>query len=358
MSKVAQSQHSEDLVELSSRLTELAKRIALANGRQVEEPVHEPVEAAREIDHQGRIWPQMPDVPPAYETDVVEPPSRKTSSPKKAPEPFDSHDLQIAELTGRHLAQEEDLRAALDQIDLLIATIDRLQQDGANRDRELATTSQKLIQKENECFDLHQKLETERQKNNSLAQRVLTVETAFNDKLVGITADRENVDRLKDELTLTVAETRRVVAAAEVRAHRLFSTQIESLKERHEQQDQEFKLSLAERDEKIIALEAENAARCSALSDQIAALVTEKDRAKEALQKQLEQIAYLETVAKVERENAEATVKEVIAEFARERDALIAREKKADEIRKNIVQLLPRLTLRRDSSGETPAQVA
>lgn len=328
----------------SARLTELAHRIAGT--------AHGDRQPRLETDAEGRVWPQLA-IPPAAQTEAPDANSA-TQSDEVA-----ERDLLIADLTGQQLAQADELRNACAQIDHLIATIDAMRHAGDRRDLDLATSAQKLIEAENENAALQSVLDAERQKSAALAQRLLEIESEFNDHQVGFTANRETADQLAQEMAEMRVEVPKALAAAEVRAHRLFAEQLERLSERHEQQIDQLQTELAGRERQTAQLEkthAELAALFAALSGKIAGLEADKEQAAETIRTQAGQIEFLEATITIERGNADATIKELIAEFGRERDQLLARDQNAAEIRKNIVQLLPQLIARREAAGI--AQVA
>jgi hypothetical protein len=363
-----EQQDKDGIVAISARLTELASRITGVR-RGGPQP-------RSETDAEGRVWPKLPEVRPAQ---------KKTPAAgiEAQPSGIAERDLLIADLTGQQLAQADELRSACAQIDHLIATINALRHEGDRRDLDLATATQKMFDAENRYSELQADLATERQKSAALSQRLIEVETAFNDRLVDFTIHRESAERLSNELILARTEAPKALAAAEVRAHRLFAEQFARLSERHEQQVdelqtaltdqfsqlsahheqqlQELQTTIAKRDGEKRCLEhthVDLALLFCALSDKIAGLETEKEQAAEIIRTQVGQIEFLETSTIIARQNAEATIKELAAEFGRERGQLLARENAAAEIRKNIVQLLPRLIARRDAGDPEAAQVA
>lgn len=341
--------NSDDALALSTRLAELADRINATNGA----PRGDRQPPARATPSpEVRVWPQLPR--DAHKKALNAKIDVQSSELVK-------RDLQIAELTGLQLAQAEDLRTACEQIDLLTTTIDGLRRQADRRDLELATTTHRLIEAENEKNQLQADLHAEREKAAALSQRLLDAETTFNDRLVDFTAHRETAERMKTELATAQAEIPQAVAAAEVNAHRLFAYQVAQLREQHEQQLQDLRLKFAERErqkDQVEKAHAELVALFAALSDKIAGLETEKALAEEFIRTQASQIELVEMTAAAERENAKATIKELIVEFGREREQLQAQEKAAAEIRMNIVQLLPKLIARRDAMKPATAQVA
>ena len=128
-----------------------------------------------------------------------------------------------------------------------------------------------------------------------------------------------------------------------------------------EQQIPELRSALEGRKQDNVRLErthAERAVLFCTLTDKIAGLESDKDLAAETIGSQADQIEFLKRAVVIERQNAEATIKELATEFSREHAQLLARENAAAEIRKNIVQLLPRLIARRDAAEPNTAQVA
>lgn len=340
---------SDDAAALSARLAELADRINATNGaqRSDRQPPARPAAST-----ETRIWPQLPR--DAHKKALNAKIDAQTGE-------LAERDLQIAELTGVRLALAEDLRNACEQIDRLTTTIEGLRRQADQRDLDLATATHRLIDAENEKSRLQADLRTERDKAAAMAQRLLDVETAFNNRLVDFTANREATERLSRELADAQAEIPKVTAAAEVQAHRLFAYQVAQIRERHAKELQDLQSMLAERKQQTDQVEqahAELTALFGVLSDKIASLESEKVLAEEFIRTQTSQIELVEMTAAAERHNAEATIKELIAEFGRERERMKAQEKAAAEIRMNIVQLLPKLTARRNATGPATAQVA
>ena len=380
-SQASEPRDYEDIVALSARLTNLADRICAANGAKTDNKsgnkadnkrASRPAPPSSNLHADERIWPQMSNRPQASEPNLQPYPDENATAPFTFPDQAE-----------QQAAQTDELRRACDQIDHLITTVNALRIEADRRDLDLATATQQLIEAENETCDLKAALGAERQKTTALSQRLIDVETSFNDRLVDFTIHRETAERLSSELILARTEAPKELAAAEVRAHRFFAEQVARLTKRHEQQIQELRLSnanqvaglserhqqqvqelqsvIAEGDRQKAHLEqthTELAMLFCALSDRIGRLETEKQQAGETIDALAIQIEFLETTAAIERRNAEATIKELAAEFGRERDRLLARDKEAAEIRKNIVQLLPRLIARRDTAEPETAQVA
>jgi hypothetical protein len=369
-------QDSEGIVALSARLTGLADRICAANsgkssnksGNKRAGRLTPPEPGARPDD---RIWPQLPPLPPIAEARLPPFPDEMASRN------FNVDDLAVP------LPQADELRRACDQIDHLITTINALRLEADRRDIDLATATQHQIEAENEISSLKAALGAERQKTAALSHRLIEIETAFNDRLVDFTIHRESAERLSSELVLARTEAPKALAAAEVRAHKLFAEQVARLSERHEQQADGLRTSFAAQfaqltadhekqvqelhsliagrdgDKRILEqTQVELALIFCAMSEKIAGLEADKEQAAEAIRAQAGQIEFLETSTVIERQNAEATIKELAAEFGREREQLLARENAAAEIRKNIVQLLPRLIARRSAAEPETAQVA
>jgi DNA-directed RNA polymerase subunit F len=98
---------------------------------------------------------------------------------------------------------------------------------------------------------------------------------------------------------------------------------------------------------------AELAARCDGLSKKVTSLEDTQQNVQETIKSQAEYLEFLETVLRVEREASEAKINELTGEFQRERLQLHAKEQASAEIRKNIVQLLPKLAERRNGHTES-----
>ena len=107
---------------------------------------------------------------------------------------------------------------------------------------------------------------------------------------------------------------------------------------------------LEERDKQVDTLEAAHTTlsrRCEGLTVTATALEVEKKITDENLKSQAELIQVLEALLKVERETAEQKITELTLALEQERTARAASERISATMRKDIVQLLPKLVARR-----------
>ena len=335
-SQACEQENSDDILALSARLTDLADRISgTKRGSRSPTP-------SLQMAPEDRIWPNLPEYPEARQR-------------------AKGLDFTLADLDIPLPSAADELRLASEQIDQLVATVAALRQDAERRDIDLATAMQNLIEAEDEKSDLRATLDAECQKSAALRQRVVEIKTAFNDQLVDFTINRETAERLSQELIIAKTEAPKFMAAANVEAHRILADHVAQLSERHELEMQELQMALAEREQQKAQIEqthAELAGLFHSLSNRIADLEAENLHSAETIRNQASQIEFLDTATVIERQNAEATIKELIAEFGRERERMLARDQETAEIRKNIVQLLPRLIARDSTADPVTAQVA
>lgn len=402
---------NDEIDALSERLTTLAARITATNAgtRGINLPSWPLAEYLPSLSHappgpaapgrqnppplnsdaDGRLWPQLP-VPPQPPANVPEYKLLKAKLAEQTEELAQRH-AQIADLSDIQQAQAGDLQLTRDHIIRLNNTIAELQRQNSERDIEIAGHAQKRIQAENENVELRALLDAALKSSAQLSQRLLDTEIVLNDRIVDVTAGQETIERLSAELAATQLQAQQMVAAArtesreaiaaaqaktdsaiaaarseigikvaaaEEKTTRIFSEDRQLQSQRHDQRVNALQNRIAECDRQAKLFErayAELAGCCDGLSNKVDVLQGLREQAGKTIQAQREQIEFLETMMKVERQNAEATIQEMIAEFQREQKRIQAREQASAEIRKNIVQLLPKLLEQRRTNAATMA---
>lgn len=305
-------------------------------------------EAVSDFDTEGRLWPTLPT--PKQNRSL----SLEAKLEEQSAELAERY-VQIADLCNIQQTQASDLRMACEQIEVLSKTIGELREQIAERDDEIAAAMEKLNQAASENSDLQMRLNAERHTTVELSQRLLECEVSFNDRLVDITAGQETIERLRADLATAQAAIPKAAAAAKEKADHFHNQERDLQTARSDRRVGELQARVVEseqRAEKIEKVYAELIVCCNSLSKKVAALEETKAEADTTIKAQAEQIEFLETITKIERQNAEATIKELVAEFQRDRQQLLDQEKASAEIRKNIVQLLPKLSARRNPPAD------
>ena len=358
---------------LHLRLSSLADRITASNGpkrgehsltldeflptflRVPEDDLRVPGAAGLDVDPQGRRWPQLP-TPPVAVSAKPEPKPAPKPDPKALTDKIaeltaelEHRYAQIAELTHIQQTQTGDLQIACSQLERLGTSNAELRHLAAERDAQLAAANQKLTRAENENRALRLRVEAERQTSAEMSERLLNAEAELNDMSVQAASHADAIERLNADVAAAKAEGERLVGEAVEYGNRIHYDERKLLIAKFEKVVSDLLAKSAgdrhriERTEKALA---ELAGCGDALSQKIIALEALRDHTGEVIHAQVGHIEFLETVAKVERDNAEATVRALIEEFRQECQRMQADEIASAEIRKNIVQLLPRLSAR------------
>ena len=313
-----------------------------------EQPINaDPVEnTPPALDAEGRIWPQLsptqrPNVR-ALEDKIAEQSNELT---KRC--------IQIADLSNIRQEQANELLIACDEINFLSKSIAELQQAMAQRDAEAAATTEKLILLDKENLVLQAQLTKALHVSAEFSKRLLDVETALNNKVVDIATTQETVERQKSELAAIQTEKLQMETAIEKKANRRHRDELKQQCARFDSQIRGLRMIIAARDRKIKNLEAAQAeltARFECLSKTAATFEDTQQHVQKKVKSQAEQIEFLETLLKIERETSEAKMRTLITEFQQERLEHYAKEHVSAEMRKDIVLLLPKLAARRNES--------
>ncbi len=159
------------------------------------------------------------------------------------------------------------------------------------------------------------RLETALTDSNDLSQRLLSVETAFNDRETSLASALEKIDALNSELIAASADTFKIVAVTT------------GEKQRYRSELNQQKVSFEAR---IKTLEA----TASAQDTQVKTL-------EEARTRLARRVEILETLRKSEREAAEFKIKELTEELQRERLGHSAEQRAFATLRNEMTSLLP-----------------
>lgn len=381
-----------DIDELSSRLTALATRIDTLNGgrrpqrarggqaevrpanlierlltpeEEVIRPAGSPPMAPAAVhrdapvgrrDAEERHWPRLP-VPGE---DIPAPPDLREEVTARSVA-LREHEHRIAELTAVRDRRAAELREAREHLERQALSIKSLRELAAERDGEVAELTRGLMQSEADKVALESQLATALREANNWSVRLGANEGALNNRAADLVEAEQLIEDLRAELASTQVAIATQVVAAEERLQRRYENERSSLIANTERRIADLQALIAERDGRVAELEQDKAT----LGDEIDALRallddcrTELDTAAETVAGKDSHIAFLDTVIRVTRDNAEATVKELATEFdnerasfAREREELIAKAKSANAFQQDIAKLLPKLLDRRAAAA-------
>jgi chromosome segregation ATPase len=302
--------------------------------------------APNEVDVEGRIWPQLP---------IIQRPNSVALENKVADQSKEltKRCIQIADLSNIRQQQADELLAACDEIECLRKSIAELQQALAQRDSEVAATKEEVISLVEENHRLQDQLNKAQRESDEFSKRLLEVEIELNKKNVDSAATQETIERQNMELAGLQAQRLRIETAFEERLKQHHRDEIDRLNGYFDIQILELKKIVAERDRKILDLEAaqtELVARFKNLSKTAAAFEGAHENAKNALSRQADNINVLETLLRVERETSNAKMRALIQHFQQGELEQSAKEPVSAEIQKHIALLLPRLAMRHKES--------
>lgn len=364
--RTADQQHDKgadnppDIDELSARLTALASRIdSLNGGRRPQGARGGPAPASRRAplaapagDGGVRHWPRLPE--PGEEapaSDIIEPIAAARAIT------MGDHEHRITELTAIRDRQSTELREARDHLERQALAIRSLRELTGQRDGEIAELTRRLMESEADKVALESQLASALRDASNASVRLEAREGALNHRAADLADAEQLIEHLRAELVTAQVALATQVVAAEERVARCYENERGSLIANCERRIADLQGLIVERDARLGALEQDKVT----LAEEIAALRTLLDDSHAEINAAIEtaagkdsHIAFLDTVIDVTRDNAEATIKELIAEFDRERAAfkrereeLIAKAQTASAFQQDIAKLLPRLLERR-----------
>ena len=119
---------------------------------------------------------------------------------------------QVADLYNLQQRQANELQVACEEIDRLSGTIATLLDKTAQQDAEAEAAKKQIALLENEKAALRVRLENALAESRDVAERLLSAETAFNDRETTLASALEKIDTLNSELIAASADTFKVVA--------------------------------------------------------------------------------------------------------------------------------------------------
>lgn len=301
------------------------------------EPVPPEAPAARDAD--GRQWPRVP-VP--GDPRIADLQARLIEQETLLRE----RDHRIAELTGQRDQQAQELQRARHQIESSAVTLGSLHELAQERDGEVAELTRRLLESENDKVALESKLATALRDANHSMVRLVTSQGALNDQSTELAESSALIEELRTQLSAALTANAVQQAQVESRLQRRFDAELKSHIDSGERRLGELQALVNERDQRVAELEADKAALVESnetLAAALRATQADLDAARQTIAAKDSHIGFLDTVIKVARDNAEATVRELVAEFDRERAEHAAKAKAASALQQDIVRLLPRL---------------
>ncbi len=252
---------------------------------------------------------------------------------------------QVADLYDLQERQSAELQIAYTEIERLNAAFAELQETATQHATKSADRKKNNTALYQENAVLRTKLDKALDDAAELSKQMLRVETMFNDRELVITSALEQTDLLKAELAAANAEIGRL-------------TTVNDETERLRQDDANRKAAIIdELNRKIESLFVDHgiqlktrdklARRCDDIAKSAAALESANAEATNKLVAQAEHTAFLETVLRVERETAEAKIKELTEKLEDERLQRTATEQVSAAMRQEMAALLRQFATRR-----------
>ena len=366
-----------DIDELSARLAALASRIDTLNGGRRPRPRGSPAETegasfiervlapapeairpagspplappAVQREAEERTWPRVP-VPGEDGPTLAEQVMAQAAALRE-------HEHRIDELTSIRDRQAIELRDTREHLERQALSIKSLRGLTSERDGEIAELTRRLMESEADKVALESQLATALRDASNASARLEAREGALSHRDADLAEAEQLIEDLRAELAAAQVAVATQVVAAEERVARRYENERGSLIANSDRRIAELESVIAERDARLATLEQDKVT----LAEEIAALRALLDDSHAEIAAAIEtaagkdsHIAFLDTVIDVTRNNAEATVKELIAEFdreraafKREREGLIAKAQTASAFQQDIAKLLPRLLERR-----------
>ncbi len=260
------------------------------------------------FDANARPWPAVA-LPPQRNISALEDTIAKQSAE------LNLRCTQVADLYNLQQRQANELQVACEEIDRLSGTIAKLLDKTAQQDAEAEAAKKQTALLEDEKTALRVRLEMALAESSDVSQRLLSIETAFNDRETTLASAMEKIDSLNSELIAASADTFKVVAVTT------------SEKQRYRSELNQQKASFE--------------ARIKSLETAAAAQGTQVKSLEETRARLAKRVEILETLRKSERETAEFKIKELTEELQRERLGFSAQQRAFAALRNETTSLLP-----------------
>jgi chromosome segregation ATPase len=292
--------------------------------------------ASLELDE--RPWPTL-DVPPKQGPSPLE---KKVADQERE---LSLRCTQVADLYNLQERLSAELQAAHGEIDRLNTAFTELQETATHHVSKAAERKKAVTVLYQENAVLRGKLDKAHDETATLSRQMLSLETMFNDREAVITSALEEADLLKAQLAAANEEVAKLTATIDEANQRRQdedsrqSGMIEDLKHKVESLFVDHGIQLKTRDKL--------AKRCDELTRTTTALETAQQESKAKLAAQAEHTRFLETVLRVERETADAKIKELTEKLEHERVQRAAADDASAAMRREMAQLLRQFAARR-----------
>jgi chromosome segregation ATPase len=290
------------------------------------------------IDLDERPWPTL-DVPPKQGPSPLE---RKVAEQERE---LALRCTQVADLYNLQERLQAELQVAHDEIERLNATSADIQETATHHAIAAAERKKAVTALYQENAVLRGKLDKAHDEAADLSRQMLTIETMFNDREMVITTALEQADLLKAELSAATDEKAQLSAA------------LDEANRRHQDDTARQAAAIEDLNRKLESLFVDNgiqlktrdklAKRCDELTKTSVALESERQEAKSRLATQSEHTRFLETVLRVERETAEARIKELTEKLEHEHAQRAAADDASAVMRREMAALLRHFAARR-----------
>lgn len=256
------------------------------------QPSAQPAQAL--LDANARAWPVVA-VPQGRSVRALEDTIAKQS------DELNLRCTQVADLYNLQQRQANELQVACEEIDRLSATIANLVEQTAQQDAEADAAKKQIAVLNDEKATLRSRLENALAEARDAAQRLLIVETAFNDRETSLASALEKIDSLNSELIAASADTFKVVAVTTGEKQR-YRSELNQQKSSYESRIKALEAAAAAQDTQVKTLE-------------------------DARTKLARRVEILETLRASEREASEFRIKELTEDLQRERLGLSSEQR-------------------------------
>ena len=290
------------------------------------------------LDVDDRPWPTLA-VPPKQGPSPLE---KKVADQERE---LSLRCTQVADLYNLQERLTAELQAAHSEIDRLNTAFTELQDTATHHVSKAAERKKAVTVLYQDNAVLRGKLDKAQDETATLSRQMLSLETMFNDREAVITSALEEADLLKAQLAAANEEIAKLTATIDEANQRRQdedsrqSGMIEDLKHKVESLFVDHGIQLKTRDKL--------AKRCDELTRTTTALETAQQGSKAKLAAQAEHTRFLETVLRVERETADAKIKELTEKLEHERVQRAAADDASAAMRREMAQLLRQFAARR-----------
>lgn len=333
-------------------------------------------------DPNDRPWPTLPMPHPNPELAVLEKKlaERERELALRCSQVAELHDLQKRQTTELELAHAEikdigdtvkSLQETVEQRDALVAAQQKklsavtrenaalqerfeamLKDVAAQREALAAEHQRQLAAAARDKASLQDRLDAAMRDTHEQSKRMLALETSYNDRETVISSAFADIDLLNAKLASAGTEAERLLAA------------VEATQQRHQDECAELQAKIDDQAKRIETLFGDHniqfrvrdtlAKRCEELAETINGLESAHKQTQTELEFQTGLGDFLETMLRVERETAQekaetaqATIKQLTEDLARERAERIAAGETSEVMRQEIASLLAQLAARR-----------